>query len=1152
MNQILNDNSKHENIQNQSKYNIQIQKINLHGDETGKTTLISYNNQKTANTISISSYNKGSKSSLDDKCSFVNQSATPKDYSYDDIKQTSNQATFSQALINQSKQSSYFENQQMQKKSISYIDELEQYENDSVMEKEQNNSLSEDGESSQGSFIHNIWQNADDDLILRGVDVESWRDKQGNPFNIFNLYKARSGQFKTHRQNLSNQLVCKSIQRLYNSYSKERCMQEQFQGINKQNNLNNFSSSPSKQKNVITFSEFLQINPFKDMNDYTQSGYNNIVFDRFKEYYQKYRATQMKKYNYSPERLEKQKSVSQNLISQNDLEANKTIFGGKFIRSKTKKRTVDVFNSPESKPTQALPQNQNKFQLNSQVKTKFYSSNDLDLKCESGDEKQKKQNNTTTIKNQCQLNQKQKIQYPQNNILPIQQLAAQQNQNLINKIFKEYSEQQISNQDKQSNIQQKFPEIQNQVQADYLDGLPLNTLKNKIETMQKLVNQQKQKLMQQKQQEYYRQNQIYEEILAPLKEQREAEQLQITQKQISVAQRNSFNKSKSQEELYKTPLVNLGIDSNNIQQKSRLLNQSKSYLNENLCVSPLRKSSRKLSNKSPINYKPQIQQIASNVKLQNESQKAFQKEEINQNESQQSYESPLNKCTQKNVLSPFYDKLMNSQYNNKSQDWKQQQEKEQFKQQEGNQFFKQLQSSQLQDRKQNLKSQLLQTFVTERSQEFANDKTIQNQRQLNNLNKTQNFLLKQSLKTNIINYNFQNQQAQLNSSKQQAEENSSKNLQQGLQNTSQLNSQNNQQEDFSKYYNSYIHRESKQYQQPTSNKILNVSIDTTPPANISTQDQSPLFFLNKNKQQISMSKNQTQRIIQRIYNNNLSQKVQSSLAQNQNEQPKIKQNENQTSSDNLIVKESKNQTINNYYIPIQADQNKLHKDNSNFSISATSISNINQTQSNREKQVNEQTQLKNNIQRDYLGKSYFKNTIQKFNFSQDFNIPKIKTNDLSYLENANQSLNSVEQLSPLKKRIIKEDMLLNKQTSNIVVNSLANNNTNQIINQGVELRKNEAKNNLTEKIDQPSESQQFLQKQKSSFLSKTNRQSSQFQIDKKQLVQDLKNNQTNSSLLIKSGFQSTSANHFLQEKRGNFQKTLQAIYNSNNNKTFNK
>ncbi|KAL4507259.1 hypothetical protein ABPG72_002052 [Tetrahymena utriculariae] len=1149
MNQILNDHSNHENLQNQSKYNIPIQKINLNGDETGKTTLFSCNNQKTANTISISSYNKDSKSSLEGKCSFVNQSATPKEYSYDDIKQISNQATFSQALANQSKQSSYFENQQMQKKSNSYIDELEQCENDSVQEIDYNNSQTEDVESSQDSFIHNVWQNADDDLILRGVDVESWRDKKGNPFNIFNLYKARSGQFKTHRQNLSNQLVCKSIQRLYNSYSKERCLQEQFQGLNKSNKLSSMSNSPCKRKNIITFSEFLQINPFKDMNDYTQSGYNNIVFDRFKEYYQKYRVTQMKKYNYSPERLEKQKSVSQNLVCSNNLDANKTIFGGKFVRPQTKKRTIDVFNSPESKPTQAFSQNQNKFQLNSSTKTKFYSSHDLDLKCESVDVKQKKQINTTTIKNQNQLNQKQQIQFPQSNTLPIQQLAAQQNQNLINKIFKEYSEQQISSQDKMSNIQQKFPEIQNQAQPDYLDGLPLNALKNKIETMQKLVNQQKQKLLQQKQQECYTQNQIYEEILAPLKEDRGTEQLKITQKQISFAQCNSFNKSKSQDELQKTPLVNLEINSNNKQQKLGLLNQSKIYLNENLCISPLRKSSSKLSNKSPISYKSQIKQITPNVKQQTEAQKVFQKEEINQKSN--NFESPQNKIALENGSSPFYSKLINSQQNNKSQDLKQQQEREQFKHKEGNQLFKQLQSNQLQDRKQNLKNQLLQTFVTERSQEFANDKALQNQRQFNNLNQTQNFLLKQSLKTQIINYNFQNQQVQLNSSKQ-IEEINSKNFQEGEQNASQLNSQNNQSEDFSKYYNSYIHRENIQKQQLSSNKVLNVSIDTTPPANIQTQDQSPLFFLNKNKQQISMNKNQTLRTIQRIYNNNLSQKIQSSLAQTQQEQSKVKQSENQILQDNSISQESKCQAINNYYIPLQTDQDRLNKDNSNFSVSVTNISNLNQTQSNRERQINEQIQLKNNSLKDYLGKSYFKNTIQKFNFSYDFNIPKRKTNDFEYLENANQSLNSVEQLSPLKKRIIKEDMLQNKQSTNLSVNSFSNNNSNQRINQGVEQRQNEVNNNLTEKIEQSNEPQQFLQKQKSSFLSKTNRQLSQFQIEKKQLAQDFKNNQNNNSLLIKSGFQSTSNNNFLKEKRGTFQKTLQAIYNNNNNKTFKK
>ncbi|EAR99023.1 hypothetical protein TTHERM_00384670 (macronuclear) [Tetrahymena thermophila SB210] len=1147
MNQIINDNTKHEKLQNQSKYNISIQKITLNGDETGKTTLFSYNNQKTANTISISSYNQGSKSSLEGKSSIANQSITPKDYSNDNIKCISNQATFSQAIANQSKQGSCFEIQQMQKKSNSYIDELDQLESDSVQERDYNNSQTDDLESSQDSFIHNVWQNADDDLILRGVDVESWRDKQGNPFNIFNLYKARSGQFKTNRQNLSNQLVCKSIQRLYNSYSKERCLQEQFQGINKSDKLNSSSNSPSKRKNVITFSEFLQINPFKDMNDYTQSGYNNIVFDRFKEYYQKYRATQMKKYNYSPERLEKQKSVSQNMISANDLEANKTIFGGKFVRSKTKKRTVDVFNSPESKPTQVFPQNQNKFQLNNTQKTKFHSSNDLDLKCEFDNEKDKKQINTTTIKNQSQLIQKQSIQYSQNNILPIQQLAAQQNQNLINKIFKEYSEQQVSNEDKLSNTQQKFPEIQNQTHVDYLDGLPLNTLKHKIETMQKLVDQQKQKLLQQKQQEYYRQNQIYEEILAPLKEERGIEQLQVTQKQISIAQRNSFNKSKSQEELQQTPLINLEIDSNNKYQKSRQFNQSKSYLNENLCVSPQRKSSGRLSNKSPINYKVQIKQFTSNTKQQAEATKVFQKEEINYNESQksQNFESPLKKQAQEKGLSPLYDKFINSQQINKTQNLKQQQEKEQQIHQEGNQFFKQQQSSQLLDRKQNLKNQLLQTFNTQRSsQEFITDKAFQNQRQPTNLIQTQQFLLKQSLKPQIINYNFQNQQLQPNSGKQ-IEDVSTKNVQEGLQNASNLNQQNNQQQDFSKYYNSYIHRDSKQYQQLNSNKVLNVSIDTTPPANISTQDQSPLFFLNKNKQQMSLNKNQTQRIIQKIYNNNnLSQNIQNSLTQITQEQPKAKQNENQLSQGNLQNKESKIQTINNYYIPLQTDQSRLYKDNSNFSISTTNISNTNQTQSNRERQINEQKQLKNNI-----SKSYFKNTIQKFNFSYDFNTPKIKTNDISQLENANQSLNSVEQLSPLKKRMIKEDMLLNKQSSNLVVNQIDNNNSNQKINQRSELRILEPNNNLAEIKEQQNDPQQFLLKQIPSIISKTNRQQSQFQIEKKQLAQDFKNTQSNNSLLIKSGFQSTSANNFLQEKRDHFQKTLQAIYN---NKTFNK
>jgi len=43
------------------------------------------------------------------------------------------------------------------------------------------------------SESYNIWRESNDELIYRGVDTDKWVDKNGDDFNIFSLYKARSG-----------------------------------------------------------------------------------------------------------------------------------------------------------------------------------------------------------------------------------------------------------------------------------------------------------------------------------------------------------------------------------------------------------------------------------------------------------------------------------------------------------------------------------------------------------------------------------------------------------------------------------------------------------------------------------------------------------------------------------------------------------------------------------------------------------------------------------------------------------------------------------------------------------------------------------------------------------------------------------------------
>lgn len=67
-----------------------------------------------------------------------------------------------------------------------------------------------------------MWESTNDDLIERGIDKSTWLDESGRDFNTFMLFKARSGQFVTSRENLSNHQVCAAMHRLFSAVGGER------------------------------------------------------------------------------------------------------------------------------------------------------------------------------------------------------------------------------------------------------------------------------------------------------------------------------------------------------------------------------------------------------------------------------------------------------------------------------------------------------------------------------------------------------------------------------------------------------------------------------------------------------------------------------------------------------------------------------------------------------------------------------------------------------------------------------------------------------------------------------------------------------------------------------------------------------------------